>query len=192
MAHKIPKFQWKNYTLSGNTTNGSPIVSGISSTSNLEADMYVTGAGIPAGTKILTVDSATQVTLDTNATATASGVSLAYFFEISFDYPPTEKKGEKLDPKERTSVSISGVRQVSIDYIEATRSLKFAFVTEAVKDAFEDFFKTHGMYGRTLRYFDDKTLNSYVEYELSALKFEPEKDTGSSFWSFLVSLRRVI
>ena len=44
--------------------------------------MFVTATGIPALTKILTVDSSTQVTIDGNATATTTGLSLT--FETGF------------------------------------------------------------------------------------------------------------
>jgi microcystin-dependent protein len=56
----------------GSTTNGSAVVTGISSTADLHVGMPVEGSGIPASTRILTVDSASQVTLDQNATATAT------------------------------------------------------------------------------------------------------------------------
>ena len=68
---------WPTRTQTGNISNGSPIVTAISvNTSGLTAGMGVTGSGIPAGTRILTVDSATQFTLTNNATATTTGVTL--------------------------------------------------------------------------------------------------------------------
>ncbi len=50
-------------------TNGSPIVTGVDTTTGLGAGMAVEGTGIPAGTKILTVDGPTQVTLNANCTS---------------------------------------------------------------------------------------------------------------------------
>ena len=61
----------------GVTTNTSAVVT--SATAAFKASdvgKKVTGAGIPAGAKILSRDSATQVTLDANATATATGVAI--------------------------------------------------------------------------------------------------------------------
>jgi len=56
------------------TTNASPVVT---HSSNIPAAYFlVTGAGIPANTTILTIDSATQFTLSSNATATNAAVSL--------------------------------------------------------------------------------------------------------------------
>lgn len=54
-----------------NTTNASPTVT-TADTSLLSATMTVTGAGIPGGTTILSVDDATTITLSANATATAT------------------------------------------------------------------------------------------------------------------------
>lgn len=70
---------WPAYapgTVTGNTTSGSAVVTAVSSTSSLSVGDAVTAAGIPAGAAILSVDSASQVTLDVNATATATGVTL--------------------------------------------------------------------------------------------------------------------
>lgn len=53
----------------GTTTVGSPVVTGISSTSALSPGDTITGTGIPAGATIKSVDSATQITLNENATA---------------------------------------------------------------------------------------------------------------------------
>lgn len=54
-------------TSSGTRTNGSPIVTSIPSTTSFKAGYYVFGTGISAGTTILTVDSATQITMSGNA-----------------------------------------------------------------------------------------------------------------------------
>lgn len=56
-------------------TSGSAVVTGLPSTSDLVAGMSVRAAtGIPASTTITSVDSATQVTLSANATATGAQV----------------------------------------------------------------------------------------------------------------------
>lgn len=62
---------------SGATTSGSPIVTGLSDTTNggstpISPGMPVSGTGIPAAAVILSVDSATQVTLSANATVSAT------------------------------------------------------------------------------------------------------------------------
>jgi hypothetical protein len=62
----------------GDTTISTAIVDGFTSTAGMTTGSTVTGSGIPGGTTILSVDSATQITLSANATATASGVSLTF------------------------------------------------------------------------------------------------------------------
>jgi len=70
--------------LTGDTVSGSAVVTNISSTASLvggganSGGYGVVGSGIPYNDHILTVDSTTQITLDTAATATATGVSLTF------------------------------------------------------------------------------------------------------------------
>lgn len=60
----------------GDTNNGSDIVTTISSIIGLNPGISITGAGIPASTTIKEILSATSIRLSANATATATGVSL--------------------------------------------------------------------------------------------------------------------
>jgi hypothetical protein len=64
--------------VTGNTTSGSATVTGLSSTTGMAAGRPFGGAGINPHTRILSVDSATQITLDDVATATATGAALAF------------------------------------------------------------------------------------------------------------------
>jgi len=54
------------------TTSGLPTLTTIASTADLRVGMRCVGTGIPTNTTILTIDSANQVTMTANATATAS------------------------------------------------------------------------------------------------------------------------
>lgn len=66
-------------TTTGNTTENSAIITGIPDTSTFTAQYYtVIGAGIPVAARILSVDSATQVTLTMEATATATAADLVF------------------------------------------------------------------------------------------------------------------
>lgn len=64
-------------------TSGTAVVTGLSSTTGLEVGAKVFGTGIADGAGILTVDSASQITLDTNHTDTVTG-------SLTFDYLPNE------------------------------------------------------------------------------------------------------
>lgn len=63
-------------SVTGDTTNTSAVVTNVSSTTGLYSGQPISGTGIPASTRILTVDSATQITMTANATATNAGVTI--------------------------------------------------------------------------------------------------------------------
>jgi Pectate lyase superfamily protein len=80
----------------GVTTNNSAVVtSATAAFVATDVGRYVTGTGIPLGTWIASRQSATQVTLSQNATATATGVSitLSGFGEASILGGPTPAEG---------------------------------------------------------------------------------------------------
>ena len=81
-------------TFTGNTTSGSKIITGIASTVGYQIGWDVSGTGIPASTTISSVDSPSQITVNNNATATNTGVSLKLGGTFSkptqvFDFNPT-------------------------------------------------------------------------------------------------------
>lgn len=65
------------------TTNASAVLTSITDTSVLRVGMRVVGTGIPADTYILSIDSATQVTMTNNATVTNTGVSIEFQDRLS-------------------------------------------------------------------------------------------------------------
>lgn len=71
----------------GNTTDGQPTVTAIV-TSDLKPNMLIAGTGIPSGSKILTIDSSTQLTINANATADGTGVDITvtYFICLTDDW----------------------------------------------------------------------------------------------------------
>lgn len=70
----------------GNTTDGSAVITNIPSTTGLDATWQVTGTGINTNVNILSVDSATQVTLDQPCTATGTGITLN-FGKVKYQLP---------------------------------------------------------------------------------------------------------
>jgi hypothetical protein len=75
----------RNVTSTAGETTGSKTLTGIYSTALMQVGWAVSGMGIPAGTTITAIDSATQVEISNSATATATnrltfrGVTLACF-----------------------------------------------------------------------------------------------------------------
>jgi hypothetical protein len=72
-------------SLTGTTTSGSTIITGISSTTGLTTDFAVSGTGIATNSRIASVDSATQVTMD--VAATASGTVTLTFAQDQYAMP---------------------------------------------------------------------------------------------------------
>lgn len=73
---------WPTEVATGNRTSGSPVITGLSvdATAELAAGILVSGTGIPAGTRVLSVDSATQITLTANASSGAgTSTSLTFY-----------------------------------------------------------------------------------------------------------------
>lgn len=58
-------------TFTGNRTSGSAVISGIVSTTGIYKGQAISGDGIPANTRVLSVDSSTQITMSANATSGA-------------------------------------------------------------------------------------------------------------------------
>lgn len=79
------RFYTQFSTLDGTLTEGSAVVTGISSTTGLGTTYNVQGTGIPTDTSILSVDSATQVTL--NLEATETGVQSLTFAKQAYAFP---------------------------------------------------------------------------------------------------------
>lgn len=71
--NKEYRFSTNIITLTGTLTSGSAVVTGLSSTTGIAADTFmVTGNGIPSDCYVVSVDSATQVTLDQPSTNTGT------------------------------------------------------------------------------------------------------------------------
>lgn len=59
---------------SGTRTNGSAIITSLSSTFNIRAGYYVFGSGIASGTTVLSIDSPNQITLSATASSSGNGI----------------------------------------------------------------------------------------------------------------------
>lgn len=67
-----------NVTLTGTATAGSAVITGLSSTAGLAVGMAAMGSTIPAGRTIASIDSATQVTLNSGTSVTAGTGSIRF------------------------------------------------------------------------------------------------------------------
>lgn len=133
-ARGISEMNYRNTTLchynvpenilEGDTQAGLFAITGLSSTADLIVGMSVTGDGIPAGAKIFSIDSATQISLDTQATATDTDVELTFFGQfLSYDSgdPFTSYSGTYEEP------DFNGSYVPKMKGVEANRN--FYFIT---------------------------------------------------------------
>ncbi len=93
----LRRFQWNKankiyvfsttpaLTKTGTTTAGSAVIASMSNTTTLAAGMVITGTGIAPYAEILSVDSATQVTMNTPASAAGTAITLTFAYQ---DYAP--------------------------------------------------------------------------------------------------------
>lgn len=120
----------KIVNLVGNVSISSPIITGLGSTVDLATGDPVSGAGIPSGAKVLTVDSGTQVTLDQNATANSPSDPLVFGDIVQVDNPLLGKLQATLSSEDtallpegsasiEAKVNISGV----VRYVQFAQTL---------------------------------------------------------------------
>lgn len=76
--NKTYRFTTAYLSTTGNTTNGSAVVTNLASTTGLSTNYMAQGTGINQDTYIQSVDSATQVTLSQACTATGTGVAINF------------------------------------------------------------------------------------------------------------------
>ena len=137
----------------------------------------------------------TTVVISPVATANGTAVALEFYNKIELDYPPVETTGEKLLPQERRSIALSGLSQVSVDYVEGVRDLNFRFLSNTLYVALKAFYDGYAVFGDTFRYFDDKTSGTYNTYELKKFDWEPQKITARGtvyVWGLPLQFRRVV
>lgn len=77
-SSKVNLFQTEYTTTTGNVTSGSAVITNIPDTTGLSARYQVTGVGILTNSQVASVDSATQVTMNQEATTSVTGVSLTF------------------------------------------------------------------------------------------------------------------
>lgn len=194
-ATYVPKIEYKNIVVTGDT-HSNTTVDDIASTTGIEVGMVCEASGVPVGTTV-TVVAANSVTLSASATTSLNNTSLEFYHLVTFDYPPMEDFGEQYDAKERRSVSISGLTQVSIDHTEIVRIQKHRFITPTLLTTITTFFNNHGKLGESFRFYESKEVDTYVTYELAKYELKAKrllyKASVSGFLHDLeLSFRRVL
>lgn len=175
MANFIPRLEWNFKTLNGSITNGSNSITGIASTTGVVTGMLITHASFPAGTTVSIVG-ANSLTLSVNATASAAASNFTLFERFDFTYPSSKQAAPKYKPTESISESVSGKRQIQINNIIKKLELEFRFLTSTQVETLEArFYETWAVLGKAFRYYESKDVNTYENYELDSLDFDPTR-----------------
>ena len=135
----------------GNITNGSAVVTSVSSMTDLFVGAGVTGSGIPTGTTIVDIDVAgSRVTLSKNATATTTGVTLTVESSYTFvsgisNVEPISGILPEVVPVEQTFANVSSTNLGYLrgsgrarDRFRATSFQDYVFITNTQKDTAYD------------------------------------------------------
>lgn len=135
----------------GNITNGSAVVTSVSSMTDLFVGAGVSGSGIPSGTTIVDIDTAgSRITLSKNATATTTGVTLTVESSYTFvsgisNVEPISGILPTVVPVEQTFSNISSTNLGYLrgsgrarDRFRATSFQDYVFVTNIQKNTAYD------------------------------------------------------
>ena len=164
----------------GNTTNGSAVVTSVSSMTDLFVGAGVTGSGIPANTKIVDIDVAnTRITLDKNATATATGVTLTIESNLTFvtgvsNVEPISGILPSVVPVEQT---FSNITSANLGYLRGSGRARDRFRATS----FQDYVFVTNIQ-REIEYDSTETLTRYNISNISG-NFRP---TRAQVWVKLV------
>jgi hypothetical protein len=114
---------------------------------------------------------------------------------IEFTYPPAQDEGEQIDAKEKQTTALDGTRWVKIDYWEVRRKITLSFLTDAQIAALRTWYLSHASMGYFFRWYEDKALTSYREYQIEKNSFTPAKvvpvGANSFLWEVSLEFRRV-
>lgn len=194
MAFLIPALEWNPVSFSGTRTNGSPVVTGISDTSELQEGFVVHGSGIPYNSRILSKTIST-ITLSQNASSSGTG-DLTQYQRYDFEFPPTTDDGEQIEAKQKITESLSGIRQTQTDCFEALRDLRFWFVSKEDRDLLkQDFMIGWAMLGNSFRYYEDQDIDSFIEYENDSKTYKQKRQVKKHpdfLYDLAMKFRRVL
>jgi hypothetical protein len=153
----------------GNTTNGSAVITSVSSMTDVFVGAGVTGTGIPANTTILDIDVAnTRITLSANATATNTGTTLTIDSSLTFvtgvsDVEPITGTLPSVVPNEQTFANVTTANLNYLrgsgrarDRLRATSFQDYVFVTNIQQEVEYDSTET------LTRYNISEISNAYV------------------------------
>jgi hypothetical protein len=139
LMHEVFDETFRDVTITKTgTLNGSASVTGLPDVDRLFVGMSVAGAGIPADTRILSIDSATAITLSNSATASGSA-TLSFSLQILSDRAASGTFVDDLAAGATTSVSTAfawkNVETICDELVDAARQAGEFVAYDLVKSA---------------------------------------------------------
>ncbi len=176
MASFVPKLEWNEITVLGDITSGSPVITAMPSVGNVIVGMRIDHPGFSSDAVVLSKTS-NSVTMDQNALSSWGPATTITFTEfVIMDYPCPIDTVESTKAVNQISSSISGVRQIQTNYLEAKIDQEYRNLTPAKFALLEDrFFKAWAVYGRDFKLFESYEVASYRTYELDTMDFDPAR-----------------
>lgn len=114
---------------------------------------------------------------------------------IEFTYPPEDDQGEQFDAKEKQTVALDGTKWTKVDYIEVKRRITLSFLTDAQVLALRDWYTNHASRGYFSKWYEDKSLPGFKEYQLDKNAFTAQKvvpvGVRDFLWRVTLEFRRV-
>ncbi len=194
MANFIPRLEWNDISIVGNTTLNSPIITSVVSTAAVIDGMIINHANFAANSYVVS-HTVNTVTISSDATANGATLTLPLFQRLDFDYPSTKQVNPQYLPSESINESISGIRQVQINNIIKKIELEFKFVTNTLRTNLEtNWYLSWAVYGNEFRYFESKDVVSSETYALDNLDFKPVREiakAGNFLYKIPLKFRRV-
>lgn len=113
-----------------------------------------------------------------------------------FPYPPIGlPQPEHDDTVEHTLKSLSGRRQVNVDFIQVSRKLRFGGLSEAQIASIRTFMRSWALKGEQFKFYDDQNGSDFEIYELADLKFKPRRTSiageNAYLYEFEIAMERV-
>lgn len=193
MAHILPRLEWNFIEVTGTITEGSNIITDMSSVVGLLPGMYVEMDGFTSGATIGMTD-AFYSTISLSIPSDAEGVFTRTFsarFRLDFPYPSVKQVAPEYIATEKISESVGGVRQVQLNNIIKKVSMEFKFLPQALIYELENnFYLSWAVYGKKFRYIEVTD----EEYELDSFDFRPVREIpkdGDYLYRLPLKFRRV-
>lgn len=105
---------------------------------------------------------------------------------IEFDIPPErDPLRERINTKQRTSISENGSVQTQFNYNEEIINPRFRGLSKTIVDLLRTFYIDHGSKGKEFKWFEDKDSASFRTVTLQKFNIRPQREipqgTGSDF-----------